>query len=73
LCNTLDVIEKGCYTVIGAIEDIGHLIDVQDVVEWEEDEDEYVRKNLPSELVGFSLSSLRHTMICDVLSSYAVW
>lgn len=39
--------------LLGAIKDMRHLINVQDVLEWEEDEDEYVRKNLPSELVGF--------------------
>lgn len=53
LSTILDVLERVYYTAFGAIKDIGHLINVQDVEEWEEDEDEYVRKNLPSELVGF--------------------
>ena len=38
---------------------MGHLVDLQDVVEWEEDEDEYVRKNLPSELVGFRVVTIQ--------------
>lgn len=60
-CPVWMSLREVCYSGLGAVIEMRHLINVQDVEEWEEDEDEYMRKNLPSELVRLFVTTISKT------------